>query len=225
MIIEKFTLTMFQQNTRVVACEETKKAICIDPAEQSDALENFIKENDFDLQTIALTHAHLDHIGGVSAMHENFPEAEIVLHKADEEMYYNLPMQPVMMGIPQAQLKPLKMDYDNPPKITRFWQEGEIFEVGNLKFKILHTPGHSLGHIILAEESKKKVFVGDCLFEGSIGRTDLPGGSMEQIMDSIKNKIIPLGDDFDVYTGHGGDTTIGRERQTNPFITGAYNIG
>ena len=225
MIIKKFTMTPFQQNTRIVACEETKQAICVDPGEQSDALENFIKDNNLNLQTIALTHAHLDHIGGVSDLYKKFPAAEIVLHQADEEMYYNLPMQPLMMGIPQGQLKALKMDYENPPKLTGFWQDGEVFEVGSLSFKILHCPGHSLGHVILAEETERKVFVGDCLFAGSIGRTDLPGGSMEQIMDSIKNKIIPLGDDFEVFTGHGENTTIAREKSTNPFLTGAYETG
>ncbi len=129
------------------------------------------------------------------------------------------------MGLAPHQLKSLGMDYDDPPKLSRNWQDGEIYAVGNLKFKILHCPGHTRGHIVMAEESERKVFVGDCLFEGSIGRTDLPGGSYEQLMDSITNKILTLGDDFTVYSGHGRETTIGKEKKTNPFLTGVYEIG
>lgn len=225
MNIETFTLTPFQQNTRIIACETTKKAICIDPGEKSDALVKFINDNDLELQAIALTHAHLDHIGGVSDLHKSFPQVEILLHKDDEDLYYNLPMQPLAMGVPAAQLKSLGMAYENPPEITRFWQDGEVYAVGNLRFKILHTPGHTPGHIVLAEETEKKVFGGDCLFAGSIGRTDLPGGSHEQLMNSINEKILLLGDEFEVYTGHGENTTIGREKKVNPFLTGAYQIG
>ena len=224
MIIETFMLTPFQQNTRVVGCPTTKKAICIDPGEKSDAIVDFINDNDLELQAIVLTHAHLDHIGGVFDLHKSFPQVEILLHKDDEDLYYNLPVQPLAMGVPQAQLKSLGMDYETPPKLTRFWQDSEIYAVGNLRFKILHCPGHTPGHIVLAEENEKKVFGGDCLFANSIGRTDLPGGSMEQLMNSINEKILPLGDDFEVYTGHGENTTIGQEKQTNPFLTGAYKI-
>lgn len=224
MIIETFVLTPFQQNTRVVACEETRQAICIDPGEKSDELVDFIKSNGFDLQAIALTHGHLDHIGGTFDLSNSFPDAEIILHKEDEDLYYGLPQQPLMMGIPQHELKTLGFDYAPPPRLTRNWQHGEIYNVGKLRFKVLHCPGHTRGHVVLAEESERKVFVGDCLFEGSIGRTDLPGGSFEQLIDSIINKIFALGDDFTVYTGHGGDTTTGREQESNPFLTGSYQI-
>lgn len=224
MIIETFVLTPFQQNTRVVVCEETRKAICIDPGEDSDALAVFLNENNFELQAITLTHAHFDHIGGVTDLHKRFPPVEIFLHKDDEDLYYALPKQPLALGIPQFQLKILGFEYENPPKISRNWTDGEIYEVGNLRFKILHCPGHTRGHIVMAEENHKKVFVGDCLFEGSIGRTDLPGGNFEQLMDSINNKILTLGDDFVVYSGHGRETTIGQEKRTNPFLTGVYRM-
>ncbi len=224
MIIETFVLSPFQQNTRIVVCEETRKAICIDPGEKSDKIVNFLNDNDFELQAITLTHGHLDHVGGTSDLHKSFPHAEIILHKGDEDLYYGLPEQPLFFGLSPHQLKPLGLDYENPPKLSRNWQDGEIYEVGNLRFKILHSPGHTRGHVVLAEETEKKVFVGDCLFEGSIGRTDLPGGSYEQLMDSINNKILTLGDDFTVYSGHGRETTIGREKQTNPFLTGVYQM-
>lgn len=224
MIIETFVLSPFQQNTRIVVCEETRKAICIDPGEKSDKIVSFLNDNDFELQAITLTHGHLDHVGGTSDLHKSFPHAEIILHRDDEDLYYGLPEQPLFFGLSPHQLKPLGLDYENPPQLSRNWQDGELYEVGNLRFKILHCPGHTRGHVVLAEESKEKVFVGDCLFEGSIGRTDLPGGSYEQLMDSINNKILTLGDDFTVYSGHGRETTIGREKQTNPFLTGVYQL-
>jgi hydroxyacylglutathione hydrolase len=224
MIVEKFVLTPFQQNTRIVVCEDTRRAICIDPGEASAELESFLKDNDFELQAITLTHGHFDHIGGTSDLHKSFPHAEILLHKDDEDFYYGLPEQPLFLGIPRNQLKILGFEYETPPHLTRNWQDGEIYEVGNLRFKILHCPGHTRGHVVLAEETAKRVFVGDCLFEGSIGRTDLPGGNFKQLMDSINHKILTLGDDFMVYSGHGRETTIGREKETNPFLTGVYQM-
>src|SRR5437588_5359497 len=107
MIIEKFELTAFQQNTRVVACEATHKAICIDPGTQSDELVDYINNNDLDLQAITLTHGHLDHVGGTTDLARAFPGAEILLHKDDEDLYYGLPQQPLFMGIPSSQMKAL----------------------------------------------------------------------------------------------------------------------
>lgn len=225
MIIVTFTITPFQQNTRVLVCEETGTAICIDPGEKSEEIVDFINENNCSLQAITLTHGHLDHVGGTLDLHKAFPEAEIILHKDDEDLYYGLPSQPLFFGLSPHQLKQMGMAYENPPQLTRNWQDGEIYAVGNLRFKVLHCPGHTRGHIVLAEETEKKVFVGDCLFENSIGRTDLPGGSYEQLIDSINNKILTLGDDFTVYSGHGRETTVGREKANNPFLTGTYQIG
>jgi hydroxyacylglutathione hydrolase len=224
MLVKTFPLTTFQQNTRIVACEETRQAICIDPATKSDELVKFINDNDLQLQAITLTHGHLDHIGGTCDLHKSFPQVEIILHQDDEDLYYGLPEQPLFFGIPPFALKSLGMDYENPPKLTRNWTDGEIYEVGKLKFRVLHCPGHTRGHVVLAEENEQKVFVGDCLFEGSIGRTDLPGGNYEQLIDSINRNILTLGDDFTVYSGHGRETTVGRERTTNPFLTGVYQM-
>lgn len=225
MIIETFVITPFQQNTRVVACENTGRAICLDPGEESQAIVDFINDNEFTLQAITLTHGHLDHVGGTSSLNKAFPDAEIILHKDDEDLYYGLPQQPLFFGMQPHQLAALGLEYEDPPKLVRNWVHGEIYAVGELRFKVLHCPGHTRGHVVLAEESEKKVFVGDCLFAGSIGRTDLPGGSYDQLIESINNNILSLGDDFKVYSGHGPETTIGREKTTNPFLTGLYQIG
>ena len=224
MLIKTFTITPFQQNTRVVVCEKTGVAVCIDPGEKCDEIVDFVKENGYTFQAITLTHGHLDHAGGTIDLHRAFPGADIILHKDDEELYYSIPMQPLAMGIPQSQLKALGFDYENPPKITRNWEHGEVYPVGELRFKVLHCPGHTRGHVVFAEKTQKKVFVGDCLFQGSIGRTDLPGGSYEQLMQSIEKNILTLGEDFTVYSGHGPETTIGQEKRTNPFLTGTYQL-
>jgi hydroxyacylglutathione hydrolase len=224
MHIERFVLSLFQQNTRVVVCERTRKAICIDPAEESKAIIDYINKERLDLQAIALTHGHLDHVGGTAALKKAFPDAEIILHKDDEFLYYALPKQPLLMGMQPHQLASLGLAYDDPLKVTRHWQHGEIYEVGDLRFSVRHCPGHTPGHVVLAEETQKKVFVGDCLFLGSIGRTDLPGGNYDQLIASITNNILSLGDEFVVYSGHGPETTVGHERTTNPFLTGAYQM-
>jgi hydroxyacylglutathione hydrolase len=222
MIVRQFVQTAFQQNTRVVSCERTRKAICIDPGEESPEVAAYIKDNDLQLEGIVLTHGHLDHVGGAAYLHENFPEAEIVAHRDEADLYYALPQQPLLMGFQPHQLKAMGMDYADPPKITRFAEHGDFLDVGELRFQIRHCPGHTLGHIVLVEENEKTVFTGDCLFSGTIGRTDLPGGDHRQLIDSINTNVLSLPDDFSVLCGHGPDTTVGRERANNPFLNGLY---
>jgi len=224
MIIETFVLTPFQQNTRVVACETTSKAICIDPGERSEELVSYINDNQLQLKAIAITHGHLDHVGGTSDLAKSFPDAEILIHKDDEDLYYGLPRQPLMMGIPESQLAAMGFDYEDPPPVTRNWIDGETYEVGELKFSVRHCPGHTRGHVVLAEMHERCVFTGDCLFSGTVGRTDLPGGDHQQLIDSIRARILDLDDDFIVYCGHGPETSVGRERASNPFLNGMYQI-
>jgi len=225
MIIEQITVTAFQQHTRIIGCEKTKHAICIDPGDDSEEIVNAIDRHGFALQAIACTHAHLDHIGGVAGLKKRKPEAKVIIHPADEPIYRQLPNQPAWLGIPKSQWSEFGFDFEAPPQIDEHWSDGQTYQVGELTFQVIHCPGHTPGHVVLFESAERKVFVGDCLFAGSIGRTDLPGGSTEQLMDSLFNKILPLGDDVEVYSGHGPVTTIGKEKKTNPFLTGAYSIG
>ena len=225
MIIEQITVTAFQQHTRVIGCAETKRAICIDPGDDSEAIVDAIDKHGFQLQAIACTHAHMDHVGGVAALKKLKPEANIILHRADEFIYQALPEQPAWIGIPRAQWPLMGFAYDPPPLVDEYWEDGQTYKVGTLEFTVIHCPGHTPGHVVLFEPNQRKVFVGDVLFAGSVGRTDLPGGSTEQLMDSIMNKLLPLGDDVEVYSGHGPVTTLGNERLTNPFLTGVYKLG
>ena len=225
MIIEEITVTAFQQHTRIVGCEKTGRAICIDPGDDSEDIVNAIDRHGFELQAIACTHAHMDHIGGVAGLKKRKPQARIIIHPDDEPIYERLPQQPAWIGIPPSDWTEYGFDYEQPPKADQHWYDGQVYEVGQLRFRVIHCPGHTPGHVVLFDAEARKVFVGDCLFAGSIGRTDLPGGSTEQLMDSLLNKILPLGDEVEVYSGHGPLTTIGKERRTNPFLTGAYASG
>jgi hydroxyacylglutathione hydrolase len=115
------------------------------------------------------------------------------------------------------------MKYDDPPPATRYVENGEILEVGDLRFEIRHCPGHTLGHIVLIEHSARTVFTGDCLFSGTIGRTDLPGGDHQQLIDSIRENILTLDEDYTVACGHGPNTAVGYESENNPFLNGLYS--
>jgi len=224
MIIEEITVTAFQQHTRIIGCEETKQAICIDPGDEAERIVETLERRGLKLKAIALTHAHLDHIGGVAALKKLQPQAKINLHKGDEFMYKALPEQPAWIGIPRAQWAALGFSFEEPPAIDHYWTDGEKYYVGQLEFEVLHCPGHTPGHVVLYEPNEQVVFVGDVLFAGSIGRTDLPGGSYEQLIESIETNILSLGDDFTVYSGHGPETTVGHEKASNPFLNGTYQI-
>ena len=220
---EVFVQTAFQQNTRIVSCGRTGAAICIDPGEPSDLVVSYVKENGLELKAITATHGHLDHIGGVAYLYRQFPDAEVLVHKDEEPLYFSLPRQPLFMGVQPHLFKDLGMDYDDPPRPTRNVEHGEILEIGDLKFEFRHCPGHTPGHVVLVEHNAKTVFTGDCLFNETIGRTDLPGGNFQQLITSIRENVLTLDDDFVIMCGHGPDTTVGHERKNNPFLTGVFS--
>jgi len=222
MKIATFVLTAFQQNTRIVSCEDTGKAICIDPGEPSPEVAAYIRDNGIELVAIIATHGHLDHVGGTAFIKAEFPDAEVLVHKDEEPLYFALPQQPLAMGIAPHQMAAMGMDYADPPEPTRNPIHGEMLEVGSLKFEFRHCPGHTLGHVVLVEHTERVVFTGDCLFSRTIGRTDLPGGDHAQLIDSIHQNLLSLDDDYVAYCGHGPETTIGAERTGNPFLNGLY---
>jgi len=140
MIIEEITTTAFQQHTRIVGCEKTKRAICIDPGDDSKAIAEAVEVHGFELQAIAVTHAHLDHIGGVAALKKMKPGAAIMLHKADEFIYDALPEQAAWIGIPRDQWPAFGFDFEAPPKVDGYWENGQTYQVGELEFKVIHCP-------------------------------------------------------------------------------------
>ncbi|MEQ1761668.1 MAG: MBL fold metallo-hydrolase [Pyrinomonadaceae bacterium] len=225
MIVETFVQTAFQQNTRVASCAVTREAVCIDPGEPSDEVVRYIRESGLDLEAIILTHGHLDHVGGTAFMKREFPNADVLLHQEENDLYTSLPQQPLFMGMQPHQLAALGMEYEDPPKATTFVEHGQFVHIGALSFEIRHCPGHTLGHIVLVEHDRQVVFTGDCLFNGTIGRTDLPGGNFDRLLASINEQVMSLGDDFKIMCGHGPDTTVGKERAGNPFLTGSYRLG
>ncbi len=166
-----------------------------------------IEEAGGTLEAVVLTHAHLDHMEGVADLMERIP-APIWLHAADRPLYDSVTQQAAMFGY----------DVRVPPPPDRELVGGQDFRLGDCVFEVRHTPGHSPGHVILYHEASASAFVGDVVFAGSIGRTDLPGGSWQELMASIREQVLTLPDDTELYTGHGPTTTVERERTTNPFL-------
>lgn len=196
---------MIMANCFIVGCEETKDAAVIDPGDDADKILMALAQEGLRVTHIINTHGHFDHVGGNARMKE-VTKAPILIHKGDAPMLTNLSAAASMFGL----------SAENSPPADQLLEDGEVIEVGNISFQVLHTPGHSPGGISLSTDGK--VFVGDTLFAGSIGRTDLPGGDFNTLKRSIHEKLFPLGDDVEVYCGHGPNTTIGREKRTNPFV-------
>src|SRR3712207_514109 len=141
MIIEQITVTAFQQHTRILGCSETRRAICVDPGDEAERIAAALDGRGLELQAVALTHAHMDHVGGVAALKRARPAAEVVLHEADEPLYFALPRQPELLGIPREQWRHYGFEYEEPPPVERHWRDGETYRVGELEFKVLHCPG------------------------------------------------------------------------------------
>jgi len=209
-ILEVRAAPPFHKNGYLVGCERTHEAILIDPGDEVGDMLGAVAERDVQVLYILLTHAHIDHISGVAQAKEAL-DVPVYMHEGDQPLYAHAVEQGAMFGFTVRQPPPVDVFYDMTP--VRF---------GDYEVRIHHTPGHSPGGVCLQVGKKgaagRELFVGDTLFAGSIGRTDLPGGDYETLMRSITGVIFPLGDDAIVHPGHGSDTTVARERTSNPFV-------
>jgi glyoxylase-like metal-dependent hydrolase (beta-lactamase superfamily II) len=205
MFLEKIMTGSMLANCYIIGDEETKETVIIDPSSEPEELLNIVKRNNLEVKYIINTHGHMDHIGANEGIKEA-TGAKILIHKDDGDM----------LGSPTKNLAIFWGQTTKSPPADRFLKDGETFALGDLKIRVIHTPGHTPGGICLLTENK--LFSGDTLFENSIGRTDLPGGSDKLIIASIKNNLLTLSDEIEVYPGHGDETTIGRERKNNPFL-------
>jgi len=203
MIIKKLVVGPLENNCFVIADEKSKDCFVVDPGDEPDRILDAIHENNFQLKYIVCTHAHFDHIAVVSDIKIE-TKAEIVLHRDDLEIYRSSKDQAASWGF----------DLDSQPEPDLFVAEGDTLEIGDLKFEILHTPGHSPGGICLYGEGI--IITGDTLFAGSVGRTDLYGGDIGKLKKSFK-RLLSLPDDVKVLPGHGPETTIGHEKIDNFF--------
>jgi len=201
------------KNGYVVSCPRTREAVIIDPGDEVAELLRAIDAGGLPVKAILLTHAHLDHVTGVGRAKAAYG-VPVWLHSDDLFLYEGAVEQGRMFGLA----------VDPPPPVDRFYEPGVPFTFGDLTVDILHTPGHCPGGVCLAMgrqgASGRELFVGDTLFAGSIGRTDLSGGDYETLIRSIRTVLLAFPDDTVVHSGHGPDTTIGRERATNPFLVG-----
>jgi glyoxylase-like metal-dependent hydrolase (beta-lactamase superfamily II) len=206
MIVESRAVGPFFKNGFLVGCERTKEAVLIDPGDEVGDLLSLVEQRRFAVRHILLTHAHVDHVTGVPAARRALG-VPVHLHREDLFLYERAVDQGAMFGL---HVEPL-------PPVDEFYAPGEVIRFGDHEVRPWHTPGHCPGGVCLQIGSR--LFVGDTLFAGSIGRTDLPGGDLETLLTSIRRVLFAFGDDARVYPGHGPATTIGHERRTNPFLT------
>ena len=211
MLIESRAEPPFLKNGFVVACEETREAVLIDPGDEVEDLLAYATRESLAIRHILLTHAHLDHVTGVAAAKRALG-VPIYLHRDDLFLYDGAVKQGLMFG----------MHVDQPPPVDIFYTPGQTIAFGRYEARPHHTPGHCPGGVCLqigrSGTNGRDLFVGDTLFAGSIGRTDLPGGDYDTLIRSIKTVLFGFGDDAVVYPGHGPATTIGEERRSNPFL-------
>lgn len=201
-------VTPFQQNCSLLACETTGKAALVDPGGDLDELLAEVKRQELTLEKILLTHAHIDHAGGVGQLAR---EQELPIegpHREDQFWIDGLDQQAQMFGFPQAETFSPNRWLDQDDQVT----------VGEETLEIRHCPGHTPGHVIFYHPVNKIAIVGDVIFKGSIGRTDFPRGNQQQLLDSIRQQILSLDDDVRIIPGHGPVTSVGEERRENPFI-------
>jgi glyoxylase-like metal-dependent hydrolase (beta-lactamase superfamily II) len=209
MILELLTVGPFQENCYVIGDEETATGAVVDPGDEAARIALAVEQTNLEIGQILITHAHIDHVGAVAALVDEYA-CPVLMHAEAEPMLKQLPTQALMMGL----------KFGKVPTVDRYVGDEEVLEVGGLKLKSLYTPGHAPGHLAFYLESEALVLSGDALFAGSVGRTDLFGGSMDVLMQSINERLLTLPDETSVYPGHGPQTTIGDERRHNPFLRG-----
>lgn len=206
MILKTLEVGPFASNCYIVASEKTKEAMVIDPGDEAGAILNTVKKLGLTVKLIVITHGHGDHVSALGQVKEA-TGAPVAIHGDDAA---------IMRGSGQMLTMMLGVKSEAPPAPDMLLKDGEVIKVGELSFKVAHTPGHSPGGICLIGEGV--AFTGDSLFNYGIGRTDFPGSSYEELMDSIRTRLLTLPDDTVVLPGHGPETTIGDERRGNPFL-------
>lgn len=208
MKFETIPVTSYMQNCTLIWCDETLVAALIDPGGDVDRLLDIVVSKGLKLEKILLTHGHLDHAGGAAEIRRRTGARIIGPNIQDKFWLDQLEQQSQMLQLPGGE----KTEPDS-------WQEhGDSIQIGHVSLEVLFTPGHTPGHICFYHEASRSVWVGDVLFNGSIGRTDFPRGSLEQLVNSCRQVLFLLGDDVTFYPGHGPSSTLGHERQTNPFV-------
>jgi glyoxylase-like metal-dependent hydrolase (beta-lactamase superfamily II) len=203
----------FQENAYLVVCPETGVAAAVDPGGGTSALLETVDQEGWSLESVLLTHAHLDHVDGIPLVRSRYPEVPVFLHPGDRPVYDAVPEQASMFGLPVPSL----------PAGTLDLVPGESVGVGALELEVAFAPGHAPGHVIFLAPESGLALVGDVIFRGSIGRTDLPGGDTATLLASIREQILPLPDSMRLFPGHGPDTTVGLERRSNPFVLQMLN--
>jgi len=212
MIQDSLTVGRVQCNCYILGCEKTKEGIIIDPGGDADLIMEIVKRHGLTIRYLIATHGHFDHIEGLSDLVKSI-SAPIMIHEADAPLYNDLKGQGRIFGFSP----------EPAPPIDRILNDGDTFTFGEHTVEVLHTPGHSPGSISL--KCDNKVFTGDTVFAGSIGRTDLPGGSHDTLIKSAKLKIMPLDESTALFPGHGESTTVGYEKKHNPFLgEGGYRF-
>lgn len=199
-------------NCYVVADAVSKRGFVVDPGDEVDRILAEIRKHDLKIERILLTHGHIDHVAYAQDLKDAL-QVPMLIHPDDFPLLEQVQGQAMMFGLPPGP----------KPVADGSLQEGDEFFAGRHRFRVLHTPGHSPGHVIFAGD--KVALVGDTLFAGSIGRTDLPGGDYDALMRSIRGKLLPLGDNLKIYPGHGPESTIGVERRSNPFLQKSFHPG
>lgn len=208
MQFEILPVTAFQQNCSLVVDPQTRKAAFIDPGGDIDFLISAASDADVEIEKILLTHGHIDHCGQAGVLAKRLGVPIEGPHHDDEFWIAQLKTQGMMFGMAGA-------DSFTP---DRWLEDGDTVSVGGQTMSVVHCPGHTPGHVVFVHGGERLAFVGDVLFAGSIGRTDFPKGNLNQLLDSIKNKLFPLGDDIRFVPGHGPMSSFGQERQTNPYV-------